>query len=319
MAAVQRFKIILSIATLSTMLFLALAMLPITTYARAAKQEPTLSLDEARQFVLQLINKDRKANGQMPVVLDAIATISGQQHSNDMAENGYLSHWDFLGTKPDQRYTRAGGEDAVAENGYILSYTDSPQQQSLSQPQTFAKDELEGAERTFMDEVPPDDGHRKNILDPYHTGVGIGISVSGDERNRRLAITQEFVDDYGSFSPLPERVRAGDNFIVGGKVKRGVNLYSVDVRWEQLPSPMTLKQLKETYSYGPPVDRVATLWPAHPRRPGILITPVGDGVEFSANVNTNNWRPGLYYVFVWATKDGTDKPFVISRRTVELR
>lgn len=315
MAAEQRFKIILSIATLST----AFAMLPIIVYAHAAKPEPTLSLSEARLYVLQLINKDRHANGQTPVVLDDIATTAGQQHANDMAEHGYLSHWDLAGTKPDQRYTRAGGEDAVAENGYILSYVDSPQHQALSEPQVFSKDELEDAQRAFMDEVPPNDGHRKNILDPYHTGVGIGVSVAGDQHNRRIALTQEFVDDYGSFSPLPEKVKAGQNFVVGGKVNAGVNLYSVDVRWEQLPSPMTLKQLKETYSYGPPVDRVATLWPAHPRRPGILVTPAGDGLEFSVNVNTNGWRPGLYYVFVWATKDGMDKPFVVSRRTVELR
>ncbi len=307
----QRFKVIV--------ISLALAMLPITMDARA-KGQASLSLDEARQYVLQLINSDRKANGQQPVELDAVATIAGQQHSNDMAENGYLSHWDMSGTKPDERYTRAGGEDNVAENGYILSYTDSPQHQALSAQQMFSKNELEDAQKAFMDEVPPNDGHRKNILDPHHTSVGIGISISGDEHNRRLALTQEFVDNYGSFSPLPPSIKAGDTLLVAGKLEPGINVYSMDVRWEKLPTPMTLKQLKETYSYSAPEERVATYWPERGHRSGISVSQTESGIEFSASVFADpaSWKPGLYYVFIWGLRAGEQRPFVVSRRTIEV-
>lgn len=312
MVIIGKFKIIVTIAAIISTSLIAVG-------ANVKAQPDELSLTEARQYMLKLINNDRKANGQRPVELDAVSTLSGQQHSNDMAENGYLSHWDLAGTKPDQRYTLVGGQATVAENCYILSYADSPQQQKLAQPQTFSKSEIEEAEQAFMNEIPPNDGHRKNILDPNHTGVGIGISASGDDRNRRLALTQEFVDNYGGFAPLPQRIRAGDAVSVSGQLHPGINIYSVDVRWEQLPSPMTLKQLKETYSYGAPEERVATIWPAHPRRPGIVVNPMANGTEFSASVSTDsNWRPGLYYVFVWATKDGAQRPIVVSRRTFEL-
>lgn len=311
-AADQRFKVIVA--------GMALAMLPITVCARE-KVVPSLSIGEARQYVLQLINSDRKANGQKSIELDAVATIAGQQHSNDMAENGYLSHWDMAGTKPDERYTRAGGEDNVAENGYILSFTDSPQHQALSSTQLFSKSELADAQQSFMNEVPPDDGHRKNILDPHHTSVGIGISISGDEHDRRLALTQEFVDNYGSFSTLPKRIKAGDSFTVSGKLEPGLNVYSMDVRWEKLPTPMTLAQLKETYSYAAPEERIATYWPEHGHRSGINIVQAESGVEFSNHiyVDPSSWRPGLYYVFVWGLRPGEQRPFVVSRRTVELR
>ncbi|MBX9772232.1 MAG: CAP domain-containing protein [Candidatus Obscuribacterales bacterium] len=312
MAADQRFKVIF--------ISMAIAMLPITADADT-KEQPSLTIAEARKYVLNLINSDRKANGQKPVELDAVATIAGQQHSNDMAENGYLSHWDMAGTKPDERYTRAGGEDNVAENGYILSFTDSPQHQTLSSTQLFSKSELADAQQAFMNEVPPDDGHRKNILDPHHTSVGIGISISGDEHDRRLALTQEFVDNYGSFSPLPKSIKAGDKFVVAGKLAPGINIYSMDVRWEKLPTPMTLAQLKETYSYAAPEDRIATYWPERGHRSGINIAQTESGMEFSNNVYADPalWKPGLYYVFVWGLRPGDQRPFVVSRRTVELR
>lgn len=312
MAADPRFKVILA--------SLALFMLPIIADARV-ETHPNLTLDEARMYVLKLINADRKANGQRPVVLDSIATTAGQQHSDDMAINGYLSHWDLSGTKPDQRYTLAGGRATVAENGYILGYGDSPQRQALTQPQMFYPEELENAQRAFMDEVPPNDGHRKNILDPNHTAVGIGISIAGDEHDRRLALTQEFVDNYGTFSLLPQRIKPGQSFTVAGKLDPGMNIYSIDLRWEPLPKPMTLQQLKETYSYSAPEERVATFWPAHSRRPGISVSQTVDGVAFTHEVyaDPNFWKPGLYYVFVWATRHGEQRPFVVSKRTIEIR
>ncbi len=311
-AVVQRFKVILT--------SLALTMLPITVDARVSGEKPSLTVDEARLYLLKLINNDRKANGQRSVELDPIATTAGQQHSDDMAENGYLSHWDLSGKKPDQRYTLAGGRATVAENAYILSYTDSPQRQTLSQPQLFSPEELDRAEHAFMNEVPPNDGHRKNILDSNHTAVGIGISISGDENNRRMALAQEFVDNYGTFSLLPQKIKAGESFSVAGKLDPGINLYSIDLRWEPPPRPMTVKQLKDTYSYGAPEERVMTFWPARGRRGGIAVTQTQDGVEFTNQVfaDPGFWKPGLYYVFVWATRDGDQRPFVVSRRTIEM-
>jgi len=37
-------------------------------------------------------------------------------------------------------------------------------------------DQIEHTESMFFNEVPPNDGHRKNILKPWHTKVGIGIA-----------------------------------------------------------------------------------------------------------------------------------------------
>jgi hypothetical protein len=36
--------------------------------------------------------------------------------------------------------------------------------------------QVERAESMFFDELPPNDGHRKNILKPAHTKVGIGVA-----------------------------------------------------------------------------------------------------------------------------------------------
>ena len=51
--------------------------------------------------------------------------------------------------------------------------------------------QIERAESLFFDEVPPNDGHRKNILKPHHTKVGIGVAQSdrdGDGARRAVLL-----------------------------------------------------------------------------------------------------------------------------------
>src|SRR6185369_11845538 len=73
-----------------------------------------LNFDEAKEYLLTLINQDRERQGLKPVQMDAIAAAAGQKHAEEMAVNRYLSHWNKEGKLPDQRYTEAGGKDHVS-------------------------------------------------------------------------------------------------------------------------------------------------------------------------------------------------------------
>ncbi|HEX3344297.1 MAG TPA: CAP domain-containing protein, partial [Polyangiaceae bacterium] len=76
-----------------------------------------LTLDEARRYMVQLVNRDRATAGLAPVELDeGPPTRGGQAHAEDMATHGYLGHWGTDGSVPEQRYTEAGGADMVLEN-----------------------------------------------------------------------------------------------------------------------------------------------------------------------------------------------------------
>ena len=72
------------------------------------------------QRMLELVNADRTANGLQPVAWDETAALAGQQHSEEMAQFGYMSHWNMDGYGPEYRYSRAGGLDMSQENVYRL-------------------------------------------------------------------------------------------------------------------------------------------------------------------------------------------------------
>src|SRR5437660_1244421 len=87
----------------------------IMTAAGGAVQDGRLSLDEARQYMVELINRDRAALERKPVRLDPVAMDAGQKHADEMALNRYMAHWDLAGKLPDQRYAEQGGIHHVQE------------------------------------------------------------------------------------------------------------------------------------------------------------------------------------------------------------
>jgi len=312
--------------------FLPAMFLVSTTIALAespsAKNE--LSIADAKQYMLSLINRDRKSQGLKEVVSDETAERAGNLHSDEMAKLGYLSHWNTAGRKPDQRYCEAGGTGFVMENGHIEfnGFADDTPNAStefkIDPSATITKKDIEGIQSGFFNEQPPNDGHRRNILDPDHTRVGIGLSVAKRGDSFRLACTQEFIHSYGTVEAMPSSVKLGDSFTIKGSLDPGLRLSSLDLFWEELPKPMTVKQLDETHSYGPPQLRVNTYFPNSPAAQGHLsVTDNAGRQEFTCrfDVDKTTWKPGLYYVYVWTrTPDpGRMKPLCVASKTIEVR
>src|SRR5436309_1381667 len=63
--------------------------------ATAQRDDDALTLDQARQYMLELINRDRAAKRLVPVMLDPVATSAGQKHAEEMAAYKYLAHWNL--------------------------------------------------------------------------------------------------------------------------------------------------------------------------------------------------------------------------------
>lgn len=127
-----------------------------------------------RLVLLKQINKERKERGLNEVELDPLATRVADAHSKEMAEHKYLSHWNQFGHKPYHRYALAGGRDHVAENVACMSVYGSSKMRSEKE----LCDVILHLHAEFMAEVPPNDGHKLNILNPGHTHVGLGIYQS---------------------------------------------------------------------------------------------------------------------------------------------
>ena len=188
----------------------------------SSEQREILDQNDARQYMLKLINRDRASVSAPPVVRDDIATQAGQLHSDEMAINGYLSHWTLDGRKPDQRYNDAGGKDAVAENAFVTLEGSAaenvvPNQLRLHPAEVFHRYELDQMESSFFNETPPNDGHRQNIINPYHTSMGIGLSFASNfGMGVKTACAQEFVNHYGEYADIPKAVALGKKFTIQG-------------------------------------------------------------------------------------------------------
>ena len=175
-----------------------------------AGKKGRLSVGEARRYMVTLINRDRATAGLAPVELDeGPPTRSGQGHAEDMASHGYLGHWGSDGSVPEQRLTEAGGSDMVLENA--LCFIDEVARK-LDKAPTFERQEIERAEGMFFNEVPPNDGHRKNILKPAHKRVGIGIAqpIATPTELPVPCFAQEFTDPYGTYAAVPTRMKVGE-------------------------------------------------------------------------------------------------------------
>jgi hypothetical protein len=206
-----------------------------------------MNLEQARHYVLLLVNRDRAEHGLAQVVMDDAASRAGQRHAEDMAEAGYTAHWGSDGSLPEQRYSEAGGTDFVQENAGCLA---DAKRRDLDRTPRFLATEIERVERAFMDEQPPHDGHRRNILNPRHTGLGVGVAKT---RGLDLAcLSQEFVDDYGDYAALPVAAHAGSLLHVEGEVKGPIAFGGVGIAEVDAQRPLSASYLNTTYTYAVP-------------------------------------------------------------------
>ena len=54
---------------------------------------------------------------------------------------------------------------------------------------------------SMIEEVPPNDGHRKTILFPQHTHVGFGIALQG----HNLRLDELYLARYVEVDPIPRQ------------------------------------------------------------------------------------------------------------------
>jgi uncharacterized protein YkwD len=275
-----------------------------------------LTVREARQYMVALVNRDRASAGLRPVELDeGPPTVAGDAHAADMAQLGYLGHWGSDGSVPEQRHTQAGGADMVLENA--LCFTDEIARRLDPKP-LIDPAQIERAESLFFDEVPPNDGHRRNILKPAHTKVGIGVAQS-TETAKELAVpcfAQEFVDGYGTYAPLPKTAKVGARVHVAATLVAGVRPTGVGIARVASPKPLAASELNRRRSY--PVPKPYQLYWGK----GFVTPIVVDiaGRELSVDVPlSDGGQPGLYEVSVWAKLPGSEEQAMVSVRTIVVQ
>lgn len=203
-------------------------------------------LQELRLYMLDLINQERTQRGLAPV--DLAFNEGAQHHADDLAANGYLSHWNLRGETPYMRHTWAGGHDYSAENAHYTGYLGTPDGYCLP---TISRQEVEAVMNSLMDSS----GHRDNILRPLHREVNIGLAQSCQV----IAATQVFEGEFIRFSQPPALV--GGRLVLAGQVVPEVQLNDqthVLIRWDPPLAEYTKGQVAQTYCYtvGKPIASI---------------------------------------------------------------
>lgn len=298
--------------------------------APASPQSAALNLQQAREYMVELINRDRAEAGLVPVALDEVACRAAQLHAQTMATSNTNSHWHPDGSKPPQRYTECGGNDYVMENSHGTGLL-PPWNLSVDPRQAFTRAQIESEEKGFFDEKPPNDGHRRNILDPKHTHVGLGfvlVHVKYEDRDAShplVACAQEFINKYGNIRANARYLVPESTFVLTGPIDPRVQVYSVNVYREDLPKPLSPDELRSNHDYRGGYtlanDRVTSIFTSAGTRNELGNIEL-QGDSFICRITPpKSWKPGLYYILVWAKEgNGSDsKPFPMSMRTVQLR
>ncbi|MCC6129007.1 MAG: hypothetical protein IT186_03690 [Acidobacteria bacterium] len=201
---------------------------------------------QAKAALLRQINWERRANGAPELLYDPRGARVGDEFCLDSIANRTAGHWDLAGRAPYLRWALLGGVDYHAQNFASRSESPGPLKASMEKL-------LLDSHALFMAEKPPNDGHRKTVLDPSWTHVGIGAAAEGGE----LRMTEEYSRQELEWIELPARpLASGETATFAGKLPPGWNLLAVDICYERPPQPMTRARIAALNAYGyPPTVR----------------------------------------------------------------
>ena len=251
-----------------------------------------------RLSLVEQINRDRASAGLPPVEIDDLSSRVGDRHCQEMAAHRFLSHWNRRGLRPYHRYHLAGGRDHVQENLSRLTVFMNIPIPIPTQPQEILPHMLR-AEKRMFEEKPPLDGHRKNILDPAHTHVGIGFAVVG----REFTLSQQFLNRFVRLQELPAAMPRGAIRVEGEMLRKDFGPYYCVLFHDGELKPWTVEQLNQTYAYS---DVSGTICAKVP--PWEMRFSRSSG-RFSFSVRASNCGPGYYHLLLWVRDDIGSIPY----------
>lgn len=248
--------------------------------------------------VFERINRDRVSAGRSPVRWDAKAAALATEYTREQIREGTVGHFLLDGLPPYARLSDRGDLGFGSENA--ASYTFFGEFGPLS-PSRLALDSHD----EMFDERPPDDGHRRAILDPDATHVGVGWSLVGGN----FRMSEEFTTRRFDRLRFTRFGSDGSVIRVQGRALTGMRIAYVSVARQEIPAPVSRDEVNARRSYAFPAPRYALIPAASSIVAAGLVnqrclTPSLKG-KFSFNYEIE--RPGLWTFVLYFEKKG-EKP-----------
>jgi uncharacterized protein YkwD len=309
---------------MKTKLLVLLAAIMITAPLAQGVGAPDETRITLREELLRVINRDRKQFGLPAVQLDPFASVVADNYCREQIRNGTSGHFTLDGQAPYMRYSFAGGNDGVSENAAAWSGNYHFSDRTLYEM-------MRRSQQAMMNEVAPHDGHRRTILDPYATHVGIGLAWEGGE----FRLTQEFVRRYIDWSrALPRTASTTDRVLCSGRPANGYSVEAITVHYEPAPQAISAVTANAIGSYSLPDRRREYL----PRLHSYSRLGHGGSVEVVRQHYVDGARgdiqvaddgsfafavpfpdgPGVYTVVVWVRGKHGDEPIAASDVSIRV-
>lgn len=292
------------------------------------------TLEELRQYALKLINDDRQEAGLPPVSLSL--NEAAQAHAEDVLKTRQISHWTTDGMKPYMRYSLYGGTGYVAQNiatvnaaggEWIADYrVDLCQLNDTFCFKAEAEKAIKDAEYGMMydDEDCCANGHKDNILDPYHTHVSLGIAYNSFD----FAFVQNFENQYIAWQKPISYDEKADIVSMSGKLSEGTELGAISVFYDPAPTPSTYEENIDEPSYGLGPMIASVVEPAGPlfqyQEPKDVtlieatkwrVSQYDFNNSFTLEKVTGEYGNGVYTIVIWGL-DEDQHPFPITSTSV---
>lgn len=201
--------------------------------------------DEVKRAVLTRINRDRVRHGLAPVAWDAAASRVSDRFCEQQVREKSHGHFLMNGLPPYARMAFAGVFGLGSENSAMWVTTGMEIEKNLVHFALSSHDHM-------MEERPPRDGHRRAILDPDATHVGVGYFVQGG----RMQMSQEFLVRRLERLALSSNSDRLPVLAVEGRVLAPDRIQFVTIAREPRPAPLTQKEASDrtSYSYPSPAE-----------------------------------------------------------------
>ncbi len=260
---------------------------------------PANPSDPVQRAVLSEINRERAGASLPHVAWDASAARVAEIVCTRQVAEKTRGHYLRDGLPPYARTGLAGVFGYQSENSASWSTTAS------SFPDTPLELAL-GAQKSMMEETPPNDGHRRAILDPEATHVGVGWAMTGG----RFQIAEEFLAR--GLERLKVRTEENPAVVrISGAPRAPLRLSFVTIAREPTPAPLTQAEANAHTSYKYPTARESYVPEGHIslRVEGTVTDDriqVGRDGNFSFSYAPQ--RAGLFTFVFWLIKSGEDQP-----------
>lgn len=160
---------------LGTAAFALVVCVFVATFAAPATQRFALRSSNVAAVVSSVLtglaNQDRAQNGLAALTVNPLLTAAAQDKANDMAAKGYFAHVSPQGVDPWHWFGVAGYSFTYAGENLAVDFSDS------------------GDVNTAWMNSPE---HRKNILDPHYTEIGIATAEGMYQGHPTVFVVQEF-------------------------------------------------------------------------------------------------------------------------------